>query len=259
MYEKVKQYNQSIIKDDEFLIIAGPCSVETYEGLEQTAKFLLENDVYYLRAGAFKPRTNPYTFQGLGLEGLEMLKKIKENTGIKIVTEITEIDLIPYYEKHVDIIQVGARNMQNFSLLKALGKTNVPILLKRGFGSTVEELLYAAEYILDAGNSKVILCERGIKTFETSTRNTLDISSIPVIGQLTKLPVIIDPSHSSGRSDIIRPLSRAAVAVGARGLMIEIHDEPSMALSDSEQAVNFEEFKKILNDVRIINGLKLEK
>lgn len=252
MYEKVKQYEKPIISADEFLIIAGPCSVESEERLERIARFLLDNDVAYMRAGAFKPRTNPYTFQGLGFEGLEILARVKAKTGIKIVSEITEIDLIPYYQKHIDIIQVGARSMQNFSLLKALGKVDVPILLKRGFGATIEEWLYACEYILNAGNDKVILCERGIKTFETSTRNTLDISSIPVIKQITKIPVIVDPSHSSGRSDLILPLSRAAAAVGARGLMVEVHEEPQEALSDRDETISFAEFKTLLNEVRAI-------
>lgn len=252
MYEKVKQYEKPIIPEEDFLIIAGPCSVESEEKLEKIARFLIENDVHYMRAGAFKPRTNPYSFQGLGFSGLEILLRVKAKTGIKIVSEITEIDLIPYYEENIDIIQVGARSMQNFSLLKALGKIDVPILLKRGFGATVDEWLYACEYILEAGNNKVILCERGIKTFENSTRNTLDISSIPVIKSITKLPVIVDPSHSSGRSDIILPLSRAAAAVGARGLMVEVHDNPEAALSDRDETISFEEFKTLLSQVKAI-------
>jgi 3-deoxy-7-phosphoheptulonate synthase len=255
MYKFVKEYEKPIIPENEFLIIAGPCSVESEEQLMEMANFLLENNVKYMRAGAFKPRTNPHTFQGFGNEGLEILKKVKNKTGIKIVTEIIDRNDIPYYVENVDIIQVGARNMQNFPLLKALGKTNVPILLKRGFGATVEELLYAAEYILAEGNNKLILCERGIKTFETSTRNTLDISSVPVINSITKLPVIIDPSHSAGRSDIVRPLSRAAVAVGSSGLIVEVHNEPEEALSDGEESISFEEFKLLLNDVRKIHSL----
>jgi len=225
----------------------------------EMANFLLENNVKYMRAGAFKPRTNPHTFQGFGNAGLEILKKVKNKTGIKIVTEIIDKNDIPYYVENVDIIQVGARNMQNFPLLKALGKTNVPILLKRGFGATVEELLYAAEYILAEGNNKVILCERGIKTFETSTRTTLDISSVPVINNITKLPVIVDPSHSAGRSDIVRPLARAAVAVGSSGLIVEVHNDPTEALSDGEESISFEEFKRLLNDVRKIHSVMLEK
>ena len=259
MYEKVKQYEKPIIADDDFLIIAGPCSVENEAGLEKIARFLLDNGVSFMRAGAFKPRTNPYSFQGLGLKGLEILKKVKQKTGIKIVSEITEEKLIPYYVENIDIIQVGARNMQNFPLLRALGKVNVPILLKRGFGATIEEWLYACEYLLEGGNQKVILCERGIKTFENMTRNTLDISSVPVIKNITKIPVIIDPSHSSGRSDIVRPLSRAATAVGAKGLMIEVHDEPDLSLSDSDETINFAEFTKLLEEVRDIRRVMLGK
>ena len=259
MYKFVKEYEKPIIPESEFLIIAGPCSVESEDQLMEMANFLLENNVKYMRAGAFKPRTNPHTFQGFGNAGLEILKKVKNKTGIKIVTEIIDKNDIPYYVENVDIIQVGARNMQNFPLLKALGKTNVPILLKRGFGATVEELLYAAEYILAEGNNKVILCERGIKTFETSTRTTLDISSVPVINNITKLPVIVDPSHSAGRSDIVRPLARAAVAVGSSGLIVEVHNDPTEALSDGEESISFEEFKRLLNDVRKIHSVMLEK
>ena len=253
MYEKVKQYNAApLIKENEFLVIAGPCSVESEENLNLTAKFLLENGVTHMRAGAFKPRTSPYTFQGLQDKGLEILKRVKEKTGIKVVVEIMDVSQIPYYVENIDIIQVGARNMQNFHLLKELGKTNKPILLKRGFGSTVEEWLFACEYILNEGNSNVILCERGIRTFETSTRNTLDISSVPVIKKITKIPVIVDPSHSSGRSDLILPLTKASVAVGADGVMIEIHDNPEEAMSDKDETIDFETFKIILENIKNI-------
>lgn len=253
MYEKVREYNATpFIKENEFLVIAGPCAVENEENLVNTAKFLLANGVKYMRAGAFKPRTSPYSFQGLKEEGLEILKRVREKTGIKVVVEIMEERLIPYYEEYVDIIQVGARNMQNFPLLKALGKTKKPVLLKRGFGSTIEDWLYACEYILNEGNTNVILCERGIRTFETMTRNTLDISCVPVIKGITKIPVIVDPSHSSGRSDLILPLSKAAIAVGADGVMIEIHDNPDEAMSDKDETIDFKTFEKVLESLRAI-------
>ncbi|MFA5542672.1 MAG: bifunctional 3-deoxy-7-phosphoheptulonate synthase/chorismate mutase [Bacilli bacterium] len=258
MYEKVKEYNYDpLIKNDEFLIIAGPCAVEDEDNLLKTARFLISRGIKYMRGGAFKPRTSPYTFQGLHVEGLEILKKVKEKTGIKVVVEIMDISQIPYYVENIDIIQVGARNMQNFSLLKALGKTNKPILLKRGFGSTIDEWLFATEYILNEGNPNIILCERGIRTFEPMTRNTLDISSVPIINGITKIPVMIDPSHSSGRSDLILPLSNAAAAVGASGIMVEIHDDPNFALSDKDETIDFNTFDELLDSVKtIVNAMK---
>jgi|SRR5690554_896958 len=248
MYQKAKNYKKPFIKNDEFLIIAGPCAVEEEDRVLKIAKFLKANGVNYLRAGAFKPRTSPYSFQGLGPEGLKILKNVKEKVGIKIVSEIMDAKQIPFYED-IDIIQVGARNMQNFSLLKALGKTDKTILLKRNFGSTIDEWLYACEYLLNEGNENVILCERGIKTFETSTRNTLDISSIPIVKGITKIPVIVDPSHSAGRSDIIIPLAKAAIAVGADGLMVEIHDNPKEALSDQEETIDFDQFVELKREI----------
>lgn len=260
MYQKVKEYKaKPLIKENEFLVIAGPCSVESEEKTLKIAKFLLDNNIKYLRAGAYKPRTSPYTFQGLELEGLEILKRVKKATGIKVVVEIMDISLVPYYVENVDIIQVGARNMQNFPLLKALGKTNKPILLKRGFGSTINEWLFAAEYILNEGNDKVILCERGIKTFETMTRNTLDISSVPIIKGISKIPVLVDPSHSSGRGDLIIPLSKAAIAVGSDGIMVEVHDIPESSISDKDETIDFETFKTLLKEIKVIgNALKKE-
>lgn len=256
MYEKVKNYNfKPFIGDNELLLIAGPCAVEDEDNLTITAKFLLENGIHYMRAGAYKPRTSPYTFQGLEEKGLNILKRVKEKTGIKVVSEIVDISQIPSYEAIVDIIQVGARNMQNFALLKALGKINKPILLKRGFGSTIHEWLYACEYLLNEGNHQVILCERGIKTFETMTRNTLDISSVPIIKGITKIPVIIDPSHSSGRSDLIIPLAKAGVAVGANGLLIEVHNHPHLALSDKDETIDFDTFKELLKQVKMLTDL----
>lgn len=251
MYQKVKNYKKSFINENEFLIIAGPCAVEDEERLLKIAKFLKANGINYLRAGAFKPRTSPYTFQGLGPKGLEILTNVKTKSGIKIVSEIMDEKQLPFY-KDVDIIQIGARNMQNFSLLKALGKTNKTILLKRSFGATIDEWLYACEYLLNEGNENVILCERGIKTFETSTRNTLDISSVPIVKGLTKVPVIVDPSHSAGRKDIIIPLAKAAIAVGADGLLVEIHDDPDNALSDQDETIDFEQFLELLKQVKMI-------
>lgn len=231
--------------NDHLVVIAGPCAVEDYDSLLQMALTFKESGIEFMRAGAYKPRTSPYSFQGLGESGLKILAQIKEKTKIKIVTEITDISDIPFYLDYVDIVQVGARNMQNFSLLKALGKTTKPILLKRGFGNTIEEWLMAAEYLLLGGNQNIILCERGIRTFEPSTRNTLDISSVPIVKHLTALPVIVDPSHAGGRSDLIASLSLAAVAAGANGLLIEVHPDPSRALSDREQALGVDDFLKL--------------
>lgn len=252
-YTLLKQIDYDAFKTLEVtnkLIIAGPCAVESYDSLLEVAKFLIANNIHYLRAGAFKPRTSVYDFQGLGIEGLAILKRIKEETGIKIVTEIPDLNLINEFD-FVDIIQVGARNMQNFSLLKALGKINKPVILKRGFGNTIDEWLCAAEYIISGGNKNVILCERGIKTFETATRNTLDISSVAIIKAYFNIPVIVDPSHASGRTDIIAPLSKASIAAGADGLLIEVHSNPTLSLSDSFQALDFESFNKLISTLKL--------
>jgi 3-deoxy-7-phosphoheptulonate synthase len=253
----VKGYNKHF-KIDKFdqgnnlLIIAGPCSIESEEQLLEVAKRLLEMNVYYMRSAFYKPRTSPYSFQGLGEAGLEIIKKVKSECDIKIVSEIVNVNDLDLYKDYVDIIQIGARNMQNFELLKAIGKINKPVLLKRGFGNTIEEWLNAAEYIMVNGNDQIILCERGIKTFENSTRNTLDISSIPVVKGITKLPIIVDPSHASGRRDLIKPLSLAAIAAGSDGLMVEVHPNPNDSISDSDQAISFDEFLEIMNKVEII-------
>lgn len=256
MYEKVRQYNHNpFINKNQFMIIAGPCAVEDEETLKIIAKFLLDNGVHYMRAGAYKPRTSPYTFQGLEEEGLKILKKVKNETGIKVVSEIVDANQIPDYLDSVDIIQVGARNMQNFSLLKALGKIKKPVLLKRGFGATITEWLYACEYLLNEGNQEIILCERGIKTFETMTRNTLDISSVPIVQGITNIPILIDPSHSSGRSDLIIPLAKAAAAVGADGVLIEVHHDPNIALSDKDETIDFETFQELIKQVKALTNL----
>lgn len=250
-YPLLKNINYNALKSLKIhnkLIIAGPCAVEDYQSTLDVAKFLLKNNIQFLRAGAFKPRTSVHDFQGLGLEGLEILKRIKEETGIKIVTEITDSSYLSHYD-FVDIIQIGARNMQNFSLLSELGKTKKPIILKRGFGNTLDEWLRAAEYIVAQGNPNIILCERGIKTFENSTRNTLDISSVALIKEYLNVPVIVDPSHSAGRADIIPALSKAGIAVGADGLIIEVHHNPKKSISDSQQALDYETFIKLINNL----------
>ncbi|MEK6953230.1 MAG: 3-deoxy-7-phosphoheptulonate synthase [Nanoarchaeota archaeon] len=244
---------------NEFILIAGPCSVESEPQLLEIANFLKKNNIKYLRGGAFKPRTSPYSFQGLGEEALKILKKISNKTGLKTVTEVLDVRDISLINKYADIFQVGTRNSQNFPLLKELGKTNKPIILKRGFAQTIEEFLYSAEYILKEGNQKVILCERGIRTFETQTRNTLDISAVPVIKKLTKLPIIVDPSHAAGRKDIITDLSKASIAVGSDGLIIEVHNAPEKALSDKDQQLNFQEFSNLLNEIKPLLDLKIRK
>ena len=234
-----------------FQVIAGPCSVESEEQLTGIAKSVKASGAGRLRGGAFKPRTSPYAFQGLRGEGLELLEKAKAATGLPIVTEIMDASHLPMFE-NVDVIQVGARNMQNFELLKRLGKVDKPILLKRGLSSTIQELLMSAEYILAGGNSNVILCERGIRTFETYTRNTLDISAVPVLKELTHLPVIIDPSHASGMARLVKPLSLAAVAAGADGLIIEVHNDPAHALCDGPQSLTPEAFDELMTQIRTL-------
>jgi 3-deoxy-7-phosphoheptulonate synthase len=233
-----------------FCVIAGPCSVESEQQTIETARAVKEYGADMLRGGAFKPRTSPYAFQGLGLKGLKILKKAKEETGLPIVTEVIDTRDVPWVMEYADVLQIGARNMQNFSLLKEVAKTRKPVLLKRGMNSTIEEFLNCAEYILDGGNPDVILCERGIRTFETYTRNTLDISAVPALKELTHLPVIIDPSHASGRVSLISPLSLAAIAAGADGLMVEVHINPAEAVCDKEQTLSPAQFKKMMEKIR---------
>jgi len=234
---------------EDLQIIAGPCSVETEEQIIEVAKAVKAAGATLLRGGAFKPRTSPYSFQGLGCDGIDLLLKAKEATGLPLVTEIMNINHLPYFE-NVDLIQVGARNMQNFEMLKELGKINKPILLKRGLANTIEEFLMSAEYIMAGGNDKVILCERGIRTFEPATRNTLDISAVPLLKRKTHLPVIVDPSHAAGITWMVEPLSKAAVAAGTDGLMIEVHNNPSKALSDGAQSLKPSEFAAIMEKIR---------
>lgn len=240
------------IGGENFTMFAGPCSVESKEQIITLAEKIKSCGCEVLRGGAFKPRTSPYTFQGLGDEGIELLSEAKKLTGLPVVSEIMDASQLELF-KDVDILQIGAKNMQNFALLKAVGRQEKPVLLKRGFSNTLEELLFSAEYIMAEGNHKVILCERGIRTFEPSTRNTFDIAAIPLLKQLTHLPVIADPSHSTGTSSLVAPVSLAAVAAGAGGLLIEIHDEPECALCDGRQAITIEELAVLipkLNQIR---------
>lgn len=234
------------IGGDKLAIIAGPCSVESESQIVDIAEAVKKSGASFLRGGAFKPRTSPYNFQGLRDEGLKLLKMAKEKTGLPIVTEIMSTEHLDKFIEDVDIIQVGARNMQNFELLKELGKTDKPILLKRGMSATIEEFLMSAEYIMSEGNEKVILCERGIRTFETYTRNTLDLSAIPVIKKLSHLPVIVDPSHASGLWWLVEPLAKASIAVGADGLIIEVHNDPVNAKSDGQQSITPERFDSLM-------------
>ena len=250
--DTVINVNGTLVGGNHLGIMAGPCSVESEEQIIEIAKSVKASGANFLRGGAFKPRTSPYSFQGLELEGLRLLKRAKEETGLSIVTEIMSTDYIDEFVRDVDVIQVGARNMQNFDLLKQLGKTNKPILLKRGLSSTIEEWLMSAEYIMAGGNENVILCERGIRTYEGYTRNTLDLSAIPVIKKLSHLPVIVDPSHASGYWYLVEPLAKAAIAAGADGLMIEVHNDPQHALSDGQQSVKPELFESIMKKVKVL-------
>ncbi|MDQ0151231.1 3-deoxy-7-phosphoheptulonate synthase [Eubacterium multiforme] len=234
-------------------VMAGPCSVESEEQIISIAKSVKDSGATFLRGGAFKPRTSPYSFQGLELDGLKLLKKAKEVTGLPIVTELMSTDYIDDFVENVDVIQIGARNMQNFDLLKQVGRTKTPILLKRGIAATIEEWLMAAEYIMAGGNDNVILCERGIRTFETATRNTLDLSAIPVVKRLSHLPVIVDPSHAAGYWYLVEPLAKAAIMAGADGLMIEVHNDPENALSDGQQSIKPESFNRLMKEVKRIS------
>lgn len=241
-----------IVGGKRLAIIAGPCSVESEEQIVEIARSVKKSGANFLRGGAFKPRTSPYSFQGLGTEGLELLKIAKKETGLPIVSELMSADMVELFVEDVDVIQIGARNMQNFNLLKEVGKTRKPILLKRGLSATIEELLMSAEYIMSEGNENVILCERGIRTFETYTRNTLDISAVPVIKKLSHLPVIVDPSHAAGIWSLVEPLSKAAVAVGADGLMIEVHNDPVNALCDGQQSIKPDNFNSLMKSIKDI-------
>lgn len=241
-----------------FQIMAGPCSVESDEQITEIAAAVAAAGAGIIRGGAYKPRTSPYTFQGLGEEGLELLLKVKKLTKKPIISEIMGLSHIEEYS-HVDIFQVGARNMQNYELLKALGRQEKPVLIKRGISATLRELLLSAEYVLAEGNKNVILCERGIRTYDHYTRNTLDLSAVPILKEMTHLPVIVDPSHATGRAELVAPMSLAAVAAGADGLMIEVHSNPEAALSDALQAIKPEEFAKLVAQIEAIRPFAYHK
>ena len=240
------------IGGDEFVVMAGPCAVESRDQILSTAAAVKAAGACVLRGGAFKPRTSPYSFQGLGEEGLKLLAAAREETGISVITEVISPELVGLVSEYADILQVGARNMQNYALLEAVGKIRKPVLLKRGLMSTIEELLLAAEYILSNGNTQVMLCERGIRSFERATRNTLDISAVAVIKKNSHLPVIVDPSHGTGNREFVPAAARAAIAAGADGIIVEVHPSPENALSDGEQSLSFEEFGEMMDGLRPI-------
>jgi 3-deoxy-7-phosphoheptulonate synthase len=239
----------SRIGDKKIIVMAGPCAVESKEQIIQTALSVKKAGAVALRGGAFKPRTSPYAFQGLGEEGLKMLAIARDMAGLAVVTEVTTPDQVPLVAQYADVLQVGARNMQNFALLHAVGESHKPVLLKRGLSSTIEEFLNAAEYVLSHNNPRVILCERGIRTFETYTRNTVDINAIPVLKSLSHLPVIVDPSHGTGKREYVNAVSRAAIAAGADGLIVEVHPDPENALSDGAQSLRFDEFEALMAEL----------
>lgn len=237
---------------DYFAVIAGPCSVENQEQMSTAAAAVKKAGAGFMRGGAFKPRTSPYSFQGLGEAGLKMLAQAREETGLPIVTEILDVRDLDIVDKYADVLQIGTRNMQNFVLLLEVGRTDKPIMLKRGFGCTIEELLMAAEYIVKGGSSKIILCERGIRTFENATRNTLDLTAIPILKKLTHLPVIVDPSHATGRAELVPPMSLGALAVGADGVMVEVHPNPEEALCDGPQSLDLDTFTALMDKIKPI-------
>jgi 3-deoxy-7-phosphoheptulonate synthase len=252
--KREKDFNIGNVKiGKDFLIIAGPCAVESKEQLLNTALYVKDCGAHLLRAMVFKPRTSPYSFQGLGVDGLKIVEEVKEKTKMPVVTEIVDPRDIEQVSKIVDVLQIGARNMQNYALLKEVGRTNKVVILKRGLSATIEEWLNAAEYVMNEGNDNVILCERGIRTFITETRFTLDLSSIPILKKITSLPIIVDPSHAAGASDLVKPLAKASKVIGADGLIVEVHPDPKKALSDNKQQLNFDMFKQLmleLNDLR---------
>ena len=246
----------SVIGGGRLGVIAGPCSVESEEQIVEVARRVKKAGANFLRGGAFKPRTSPYSFQGLELEGLRLLKTAKKETGLPIVTEIMSTDYIDNFVEDVDVIQIGARNMQNFDLLKQIGKTRKPVLLKRGLSATIEEWIMSAEYIMAGGNEQVILCERGIRTFETITRNTLDLQAVPVVKKLSHLPIIIDPSHAGGYSYLVEPMAKCAIVSGADGIMIEVHNDPQNALSDGQQSLTPDQFDILMEKVKAVANLE---
>ncbi len=250
--DSVVSLNGHAVGGKQVIVMAGPCSIESREQLRAAAIAVKEAGAQVLRGGAYKPRTSPYAFQGLGLRGLELLKEAREEFGMPVITEVMSPQEVTLVSQYADILQIGARNMQNFSLLQAVGQVQKPVMLKRGMMSTIEELLMAAEYILCSGNSRVILCERGIRTFEPATRNTFDINAIPLLKSLTHLPVVADPSHGTGKWELVAPVARAAVAAGADGLIVEVHPDPAHALSDGPQSLKPEKFAAMMKEVRLI-------
>jgi 3-deoxy-7-phosphoheptulonate synthase len=240
------------IGGDEVVLMAGPCSVESREQIFAVAESVARSGAKFLRGGAFKPRSSPYTFQGLGEEALKLMREAADKFDMLVVSEVMEISQIPLMLPYVDLLQVGARNMQNFNLLRELGKVRKPVLLKRGIAATIEELLLSAEYLMAGGNYEIIVCERGIRTFETYTRNTMDISAIPIVKKLSHLPILADPSHGTGRREKVSPMGRAAIAAGADGLLIEVHNCPDKALSDGAQSLYPEQFAKLMGELRVI-------
>jgi 3-deoxy-7-phosphoheptulonate synthase len=251
--QTIVKVNGILIGGDEFVVMAGPCAVESADQIMSTAAAVKKAGAKILRGGAFKPRTSPYSFQGLGEEALKLLAGAKRETGLPIVTEVTSPELVDMVCTYADILQIGARNMQNYALLEAVGKVRKPVLLKRGMMSTIEELLLAAEYLLSNGNTQVLLCERGIRSFEKATRNTLDISAVPVIKKNSHLPVIVDPSHGTGHREYVPAVARAAVAAGADGIIVEVHPSPDTALSDGVQSLSFEAFQTMMDSLRPIS------
>jgi 3-deoxy-7-phosphoheptulonate synthase len=256
--DTVVRIGDAEIGGTEPAIIAGPCAVESREQTLEIAELVASCGVKFFRAGAFKPRTSPYSFQGLGEEGLKILAEVRERYGLRIVTEVLDTETADLVEEYTDILQVGARNMQNFSLLRRLGKAHKPVMLKRGMSATLEELLLAAEYIMAEGNYNVILCERGVRTFADHTRNTLDLSIVPAVQNRSHLPIIVDPSHGTGKRHKVIPLARASIAVGADGIMVEVHNHPERALSDGPQALLPEMFKQLVSEVRSIHKVIVE-
>lgn len=248
--DTVIEVKNAIIGGTAQVMIAGPCSIESYEQLRTVASALKESGIQVMRGGAFKPRTSPYEFQGLGIDGLRMFKEVADEFGLATISEIVHPGHIELAEQYIDIIQIGARNMQNFELLKAAGGANIPVLLKRGIAATLEEFVYAAEYVAVSGNTRVMLIERGIRTYEKWTRNTLDITAIPLLKQETHLPVLVDVSHSTGRKDILLPCAKAALAAGADGIMVEVHPDPPSALSDAAQQLTIPEFETLWRGIR---------
>lgn len=256
MESKVDRKGAQIIKEGFITVIAGPCAIESREQIDSIAALVKECGLSFLRGGAYKPRTSPYSFQGLERKGLELIKEVAQKYQLKTVTEVTDADTVEQVAKFVDVLQIGTRNMSNFALLKKVGKVasqmNKSVILKRGWASTIKEWLLAVEYITTSGDIEVVLCERGIRTFEPYTRFTLDLSAVPVIKKLSKLPIIIDPSHAVGQSDLVIPMSRAAVAVGADGLIVEVHTDPEKALCDGQQALNAKQIKELIHQVKYI-------